>query len=230
MEAEAAESSARSAPRGDETRQRLIEGAMEVFADLGFNGASTRALAERAGANLAAISYHFGSKAGLYRAVARHIAEGMLAKLRPALEEVEAALAAGSLKRRELMRLLHLLVIETFAATVIGSEEAGKWSRFVVREQMRGGEAFEIIYGGAMVRLQKACGALVARLREVPEDDPRNIVRAVAIIGQILIFRIGRATMLKRMGWQDLTAEGLRLIQSVLREDLERIVSAPAKS
>jgi TetR/AcrR family transcriptional regulator, regulator of cefoperazone and chloramphenicol sensitivity len=67
--------------RGDATRKRLIETAIEIFAVNGFDGTSTRMLAERAQANLGAIPYYFGGKAGLYRAAAQHIADGLSEKM-----------------------------------------------------------------------------------------------------------------------------------------------------
>ena len=51
------------------TREALKGAAREVFARQGFEGARTREIAERAGANKAMISYHFGGKGGLFTAV-----------------------------------------------------------------------------------------------------------------------------------------------------------------
>lgn len=53
---------------GLEARKRLLHAALALFAAKGFAKASTREIAAAAGVNLAAISYYFGDKAGLYRA------------------------------------------------------------------------------------------------------------------------------------------------------------------
>ena len=49
-------------------RERLLLAALALFAQKGFANASIREIAQAAGANVAAISYYFGDKAGLYRA------------------------------------------------------------------------------------------------------------------------------------------------------------------
>ena len=54
---------------GLEARQTLLLAALKLFSEKGFAKTSTRAIAQAAGANIGAISYYFGDKAGLYRAV-----------------------------------------------------------------------------------------------------------------------------------------------------------------
>jgi AcrR family transcriptional regulator len=56
---------------GAEARDRLVRAALRLFAERGFDKTSTRDIAQAAGVNIAAISYYFGDKAGLYRAVFR---------------------------------------------------------------------------------------------------------------------------------------------------------------
>ena len=54
---------------GVEARKTLLLAALKLFSEKGFAKTSTRAIAQAAGANIGAISYYFGDKAGLYRAV-----------------------------------------------------------------------------------------------------------------------------------------------------------------
>ena len=60
----------------DTTKVKLLEAAGEEFADKGFERATIRGICERAGANIAAVNYHFGDKEQLY---ARAVIEGIVA-------------------------------------------------------------------------------------------------------------------------------------------------------
>ena len=59
--------------RGGDTRERILEAAMDCFSERGFRGTTTRAICERAGVNLALLSYHWGGKASLWAAVVRRL-------------------------------------------------------------------------------------------------------------------------------------------------------------
>ena len=52
-----------------DTVQRILDAAQVLFAEKGFAETSLRAITSRAGVNLAAVNYHFGSKEALIQAV-----------------------------------------------------------------------------------------------------------------------------------------------------------------
>jgi TetR/AcrR family transcriptional regulator len=59
--------------RSLDTRERLVDAALQEFATHGFDGATTREIARRAGVALAALPYHFTTKEALWRAAADRI-------------------------------------------------------------------------------------------------------------------------------------------------------------
>ncbi|MEU6603802.1 TetR/AcrR family transcriptional regulator [Streptomyces shenzhenensis] len=67
-----------------DTRTQILDAAEHLFAEHGYRGTSVRAITKLAGANLAAVGYHFGSKAELMAAVARRV-----------IEPINAAQSAG---------------------------------------------------------------------------------------------------------------------------------------
>jgi len=58
-----------SARGAAETKDRLLDAAEALFMEHGFEATSLRAITAAAGANLAAVNYHFGSKEALFEAV-----------------------------------------------------------------------------------------------------------------------------------------------------------------
>jgi len=92
-------SSATSTAYETSTRADLIAAGRELFGRRGFDGASIRAITTAAGANLGAVTYHFGSKRGLYSAV---LEEG----LRPMAARVRAAASADGTALDRMLRIV----------------------------------------------------------------------------------------------------------------------------
>ena len=72
-----------------ETRTRILDAAEELFMQHGFEGASMRMLTAKAGVNLAAVNYHFGSKHALIEAVFRRRLDPMNVARIAALDRLE---------------------------------------------------------------------------------------------------------------------------------------------
>src|SRR5687767_16005325 len=72
-----------------ETRTRILDAAEELFMQHGFEGTSMRLLTTKAGVNLAAVNYHFGSKHALIEAVFRRRLDPVNAERIAALDRLE---------------------------------------------------------------------------------------------------------------------------------------------
>jgi AcrR family transcriptional regulator len=83
-----------SVRKGERTRQRIVEAALETLRTRGFHGASSRAIAEVGGFNPALTFYHFGSVHDLLLSALEHESEERLQRYAP---EARAARSAGEL-------------------------------------------------------------------------------------------------------------------------------------
>lgn len=79
-----------------ETRTRILDAAEELFMQHGFEGTSMRLLTAKAGVNLAAANYHFGSKDALIEAVFRRRLDPMNQARLAELEKLESQPAAAA--------------------------------------------------------------------------------------------------------------------------------------
>jgi AcrR family transcriptional regulator len=77
----------RGTARSEGTRALLVGAAIDTLKDVGFSGASARAIAERAGANQALIFYHFGSVANLLVAALDSVSNTRLERYETAVAE-----------------------------------------------------------------------------------------------------------------------------------------------
>jgi TetR/AcrR family transcriptional regulator, regulator of cefoperazone and chloramphenicol sensitivity len=167
----------------------LLETAIDHFGRMGFEGASTRAIATASGTAMSSITYHFGGKQGLYLAAADHIASCITDLQGAALDE---ALAAGSASRQAAVEAL-LGVLDSFARMML-LPESEPWARFIIREQQFPTEAFDRLYEGAMRRIVDVVLALAGRAR--PDLDDRDLrATGILLFGQALILRAGRASV-----------------------------------
>ncbi|ADH67408.1 MULTISPECIES: TetR/AcrR family transcriptional regulator [Nocardiopsis] len=110
-----------------DTRTQILDAAERLFAERGYRGTSVRAITDLAGANLAAVGYHFGSKAELMSAVARRVVEPINAAQCAGLDRLLAETADPGVTE----------LVEAFAGPLFdgmpaGDEGGARRSRLIV--------------------------------------------------------------------------------------------------
>jgi AcrR family transcriptional regulator len=118
------------------TRARLLDSALDLIAERGEDGVVLRELTEAAGANVAAVSYHFGSLQSLCDAAVEHALERYLAAQQAEMDSLAAGSSVEQVAAafaRPIMRALasggrDLDVIRIVARTGIDPPET--WDRF----------------------------------------------------------------------------------------------------
>ncbi len=201
--------------RGDNTRSQLIEAGMRLFGQHDFESVSTRDLAREAGVNLAAITYHFGGKKELYRAILETLVAETEPLIGPAMAELRTGIQGADGDKAQLARLASGFVTGLLKAFVPG--QRARWrAALVMREYANPSDAFPILFEGRIEPLHKtACLLAAAATNRSPEDED-SIILAHAVMGQIFVFAIARVVLFKRMGWDSYTPERLEEITRIV--------------
>lgn len=204
--------------RGDVTRKKLLSASVDVFGRYGFDGATTRMLADAAGVNLQAIPYYFGGKEGLYIATAEYIGAAISAHISGLRDRARETLSArGGRIGRDEARLLLGEILETMAALFV-SREAESWARFLIREQMEPTEAFARVYGGVMKPMLEVLGRLVAILLGEEPDTQHVRMRTLALLGGVMVFRMANAAARAQLGWKTIGPREVETVRGLARE------------
>jgi AcrR family transcriptional regulator len=207
--------------RGEDTRRRILETALEIFAAEGYEGASTRLLAERSGVNLPAIHYYFGSKEGLYRAVVEHIVQHNEAHMAPLAVKVTAALVDARTPWEDLLDLL-CEMLETFVMLIAGGDQNESRRLLYVRAEIERTAGLELLHKNGMRQIFEPCLALVGRLLGQSTEDQITLVHALTLMGQVTIFC--NHGVRQALGVTAFSEERIRTIQAVVRSHTQAIM------
>lgn len=157
---------------------RLLEAALDHFARLGLEGASTRAIADAAGTAMSSITYHYGGKDGLYLAVADHVASQCSAFF----ENVLARGPADAMSDHDICEGIDELV-STLMRLML-AEQSAPWASFIAREQLKPSRAYDVLYDRLLVRVCDRLIELISQLGRGRWTGKEARLKALAVLGQ----------------------------------------------
>ena len=173
--------------KSDDTRARLLNAASEIFADVGYDAATTRDICLKAGANAAAVNYHFGDKLGLYVAVLQSI-------IGPDSVRLQEQAMPQSKPEIALRKFIDAIFENLFSA---GS--ADRNSRIMVHELSSPTPALAQVVENIIRPRAKLLSALVSRYTGHAPASLETRLAVHSVIGQVVHYVHARAVI--RMIW-----------------------------
>lgn len=158
----------------EQTRERLLDAAREVFSEFGFQGATVREICRRAEANVAAVNYHFGSKDGL-------LAKALHFESLRMLQESNAKVDASPEVRLGLF-------IRDFMHMLLDEKDSSSQCRIMARELADPTPALDKIVREAIAPLHDFLARLVREIvgDKVSEAELQRCVNS--IVGQCMYY------------------------------------------
>ena len=174
----------------ESTRGRLIQAAGALFAERGYAHASVREICGHAGANLAAVKYHFGNKAGLYRAVLLDSHEGL--RDQEPLPRLAEARSPEAALRAQIGFMLRFLLLRRPAHSFAG--------QLIARELQAPTEALTDLVRLVMRPVREALEETIAALLGDADSPARRGQLTNFVFGLCAFHEFGRP-VLERFGF-----------------------------
>jgi AcrR family transcriptional regulator len=179
------------APPADPTRAKLLEAAGNVFAEQGFHAATVREICARAGANVAAVNYHFGDKAELYEEVLRlAIYAAPDAELRKLLADIPPEEA--------LRRFIRYMI-----GRICSASRPGWAIRIMAHEMAHPTPALDSVIDEIIAPNYLVLRTLTGRFLGRSPDHEKTRFCAHSVIGQVIHYLVARP-VIERL-WPELT-------------------------
>ena len=159
----------KTSPASADTRQRLIDAAATLFADHGFENVTVREICKESNANVAAVNYHFGDKAGLYRAIVTQAIRQM-----QETNELSQRAGDGLSPEDQIREFIRVFVRR------LTSDGPNNWiHRLMAREMQHPTEALDQVMTEVVKPRLEYLAGVAALVMQLPASDPR-VQRSVA--------------------------------------------------
>jgi len=171
------------APRtdGETTRSRILDAAGELFGVTGFAETTSKAIAARAGVDLASINYHFGSRSGLYRAVLSE-AHRRVVDLADLQQLAQSPLPASD--------KLRVLIDQLVQRAADGSE--GWHLTVLAAELVAPSSHIKVLFKSEVPMKASLIADILSEISGIPADDPALRRCLFSVAAPCLLLQIGR--------------------------------------
>jgi AcrR family transcriptional regulator len=167
------------------TESRLLEAAGEIFAEVGYRAATVRQICEKAGANIAAVNYHFGDKEGLYMAVLRSVPDAHAEKF-PA----DRGLPPGATAEQRLAAY-----IESLLNRVFDEGRPGWHTKIMAREMIEPTRALDTLVADVALPVHQELASIVRELLGSRASEDAMRLCTLSILSQCVYYHHARSVL-----------------------------------
>ncbi|MCA9521465.1 MAG: TetR/AcrR family transcriptional regulator [Myxococcales bacterium] len=186
------------------TRERILRAAGECFAESGFDGASTRQIAERSGVNKALIHYHFKTKEELFFGVFDDYYRRLIGALVDSLE------LEGTFEQR------FAALIDSYVAFLAANRDLG----CVIQWEASGGKNIERVVAQMVPLFQRGIELIEERHPLTKEGDLAASQLLLSFYGMIVTYFVHTPLFERLLGIDPLSDDALQRRKTHLRRML----------
>ncbi len=179
------------------TRERLIEAAGRLFAEKGFAGATVREICDAAGANVAAVNYHFHDKEALYAEVVAHVLRGRTERF-----PMDRGLGEAASPEARLRAFVRGFLCRRFDRT-----RPAWWGTLLAREMRKPCQAVRWVIDKERKGNRRLLSSIIQDLLGPGADTAEVELCSASVFGQVLMYVHGHHVSLTAFRGENVTPE-----------------------
>jgi AcrR family transcriptional regulator len=193
------------------TEKRLLEAAGEIFAEFGYRAATVRQICDKAGANIAAVNYHFGDKEGLYMAVLRSVPIAHAEKYPPDPGFTSAATAEQKLRA----------YVRSLLQRVFDEGRPGWHTKIMAREMIEPTAALDMLVEEVARPIHQELASIIGELLDGQATEETVRLCTLSILSQCVYYHHARSVIRRLYPEQNYGAQEIaRLAEHITRFSL----------
>ncbi len=203
----------------ENSRDRILDAAVTIFSQNGFEGARTRDIAALAKVNISTLHYHFQSKDNIYGCVIKKIYDLSDEYMMPVMIEQEKIIQ-NSQDKKEIIEALKVMSL-TFVEMITRPENK-RYSKIIAFEQIDQSQHFEMIFESVMKRVCQPFTQAVAKIIDKKSDSIEAILLTHSLHSTLTALQHNKSSLLYLTGWKGYDHNNIKHI----RKNILRVIDS----
>ena len=203
-----------------DTKEKIVETAIYEFAAKGYEPTATRDILAKAKANVAAISYYFGNKNGLYAEVLKRILVRINEKFADEMEEYQKELSMRPCPEKSEALLKRF--IRGFVELFCSDRLTTAMCTIFVHEYVEPSPSFRALFQGVNTQFRQIFVELLVDAHEGKMSYKEAVLQVVMLFSSVFMLVSRKKIILDVMQWKNYTSDSVDEILSVFYRGLFR--------
>jgi len=206
-----------------DSKTRLLEVALKLFATKGLDGVSTREIAQKAQVNISAITYYFGGKAELYTAVLEYIKITLQADAAAIIKELDYSRKLKNMSAAE-ARIIFQRVYEEILNAAFKPKNI-YMSMILAKESVNPSKAAVKVFTAKTTPLTVEIMKLVSKITGLSQNSVKAAVITETLLNKAMVFGRDKTRILFNLGIKDYDEKTISLIKQIVLEQADLILN-----
>jgi len=194
----------------ESSKAKILDAAVTIFSQHGFDGARTRDIAALAKVNIATLHYHFKSKDNIYGSVIKKIYELSNEHMMPVMIAQKEIIESSKNKKEiiEAIKVMSLTFIET-----ITNPDNKRYAKIIALEQIDQSKHFKMLFESVMKRVCEPFTEAIAKIMDKKSDAIEVILLTHSLHSSITALQNNKSSLFYLSGWKGYDENNIKAVK-----------------